>query len=103
MRVRSITSVANRGDDNTVHPDIGSSVDDRGIRLRLKLSAIFHHDKKESGFLRGIPFAPGRKGSSHGISCQSPLIHLDRRVTSVLYRAGYSSNSRTSLSRPERA
>ena len=66
-----------------VHPANISKVSETGMRLRLKLSRIFHHDKKDIGFFRELSFILGKMGNNQGISCQSPLIQRARRFTSA--------------------
>ena len=84
--------VQNQGVANTVQPSTNSSVSAAGTRLRRKLSKIFQRDSAESGFCwrRAPPPALGSaqltstRGSNHWAICQSPRIHLWRRLTSAL-------------------
>ena len=95
--------VQNHSGDKAVQPSSNSSVKAEGTRLRRRLSKSFHSESAESGFFWRCPLEPGTRGSSHGTSCQSPRIQRWRRLTSALYRDGYSSYNCTSLNSPDRA
>jgi hypothetical protein len=45
------------------------------MRLRRRLSKIFHLDSADSLFLVNLPFAAGMKGIIHDPICQSPRTH----------------------------
>ena len=96
-------AVQNQGDGSAVQPSSASSVNAGDTRLRRRLSRIFQRDSGLSGFFRERALGPGTPGSSHRRSCQSPRIQRRRRLTSALYRDGYSSSNCTSLISPERA
>src|SRR5687768_10433567 len=73
-----------------------------GIRLRRRLSKIFHRDKVEIGLWMYRPDRLRTQGSSQAAICQSPRIQRCRRAMSPAYRDGCSSYNVTSLSRAER-
>jgi hypothetical protein len=53
-----------------------------GVRLRRRLSKIFHRDNAEIGLRTYWPDRPRTHGSSHAAICQSPRIQRWRRATS---------------------
>src|SRR5215211_4006653 len=73
-----------------------------GVRLRRRLSKIFHRDKAEIGLRAYRPDRLRTQGSSQAAICQSPRIQRCLRATSPAYREGCSSYSVTSLSNAER-
>ena len=73
-----------------------------GVRLRRRLSRIFHRDSPESG-LAALPRSVGTRLPNQEAICQSPRIQRWRRLMSASSREGTPSNSSTSLTRPLRA
>ena len=69
------TAVQNQGKGSTNHPTNNSNVNASGVRLRLRLSNIFHLDNADNLFFIKCPLLSGMKGSIHAPICQSPLIH----------------------------
>ena len=89
-------------DGVNVQPSSSIAKSKTGVRLRRRLSAIFHRESHDSTFVVR-PSAPGTSWNSHEAICQSPRIQRCRRLASARTRAGTLSNNSTSPTKPLRA
>src|SRR5689334_21465432 len=90
-------SVQNQGADEMIQPKISKKRNDKGTRLRRRLSNIFHLDSNERPFLCNFLSDPFTKGNIHVAICQSPLTQRWRRFISTRYCNGYCSYNCTSV------
>ena len=58
-------SVQNNGEDRHNHPKSSKSVNAGAIKLRLRLSSIFHRERNERGFFSDEPSGAGTRGITH--------------------------------------
>ncbi len=75
--------VHKNGFGRVIHPKMKRNTRDGDIRLRLRLSNIFHFDRMDSVFLHDRPSNAGTVGKNQRAICQSPRIHRRRRLTSA--------------------
>jgi hypothetical protein len=75
--------VQNIGVLDRAHPYNNNNRMAMGTRLLLRLSKIFHLERREMGFLSIFLPGPGTHGNIQLLICQSPLIHLCLRCMSV--------------------
>src|SRR4051794_5525662 len=89
-RIPTTTAVKNNAPAGANHPANKTASSAIGTRLRRRFSKIFHPESADTGFdTLGPPaVAAGTRGNSHGAICQSPRIHLYRRLTSAGYADG---------------